>query len=477
MPGSARQIHINGLDKTPRSVKRRKLGTEDDGFHGSTIIVKTTANLSTPTTTKRGRGTPRNVPVSLSQDLQALDDAGQISVDAGLPNGHQEPRKNESTGLSSEGGATRQDTTNGDVMRTPHTRKGGRAPRVSSSQAVRLSDLIRREGNDVPMEDEITTSTPLTRQSGRERRRPRRYSDEIVPIEMPNLLNGLSVRKGKGGRPRKAATFKDVSLSQTTDQLGFKEIEHEERIGQSEPVWEDIGTGEVVGTSKDITSEKIPLKRRRGRVKKDNTTDGPSKGRHEQSDPVEEFNGIEQNMKDPQPPLKRKRREAREIGAMETLHESGNERSIPGEKVDRMVESVETLRDVNYLQSQLRKGHARSSKAEVSGRGTMRQEEPAEVPQSTIDPTEEDVITVGQGNSVSKDLFSRFTNDPETEQALFSIKTILLVKLTGKRRLPLVGVEGEYKKVYQTVSQTVLAGEGNSLLVIGARGSGKSTVC
>jgi origin recognition complex subunit 4 len=38
------------------------------------------------------------------------------------------------------------------------------------------------------------------------------------------------------------------------------------------------------------------------------------------------------------------------------------------------------------------------------------------------------------------------------------------------------GHDEELKKVHQVVEQTVLAGEGNSMLVIGARGSGKTTV-
>ncbi|KAL9106260.1 MAG: hypothetical protein Q9187_008582 [Circinaria calcarea] len=48
--------------------------------------------------------------------------------------------------------------------------------------------------------------------------------------------------------------------------------------------------------------------------------------------------------------------------------------------------------------------------------------------------------------------------------------------LTRKKRLPLVGLDEEYQKVHQVVEQTVTAGEGNSMLVIGARGSAKTTL-
>lgn len=49
-------------------------------------------------------------------------------------------------------------------------------------------------------------------------------------------------------------------------------------------------------------------------------------------------------------------------------------------------------------------------------------------------------------------------------------------RLNGIRRLRLVGLEEEYKKVHQLVEQTVIAGEGNSMIIIGARGSGKTTL-
>lgn len=65
----------------------------------------------------------------------------------------------------------------------------------------------------------------------------------------------------------------------------------------------------------------------------------------------------------------------------------------------------------------------------------------------------------------------------EKEPEMFTmLQTQVLENLTGKRRLPLVNVEDEYRKVHQLIEQTVLAGEGNSMLVIGSRGSGKTTL-
>lgn len=65
---------------------------------------------------------------------------------------------------------------------------------------------------------------------------------------------------------------------------------------------------------------------------------------------------------------------------------------------------------------------------------------------------------------------------PGFEQHLRLMQRVLLDRCTGRRRMPLQGQDDAFHKAFQLVEQTVLAGEGNSMLVIGARGSGKTTV-
>jgi origin recognition complex subunit 4 len=65
---------------------------------------------------------------------------------------------------------------------------------------------------------------------------------------------------------------------------------------------------------------------------------------------------------------------------------------------------------------------------------------------------------------------------PNFERHLRRMQRVLLDRCTGQRRIKLVGQDEAYEKAHQLVEQTVLAGEGNSMLVIGARGSGKTTV-
>ncbi|OLN88051.1 Origin recognition complex subunit 4 [Colletotrichum chlorophyti] len=67
-------------------------------------------------------------------------------------------------------------------------------------------------------------------------------------------------------------------------------------------------------------------------------------------------------------------------------------------------------------------------------------------------------------------------NIPNFAQHLSSLQRVLLDRCTGHRRIKLIDQEEAYATAHQLVKQTVLAGEGNSMLIIGARGCGKTTL-
>ncbi|KAK6340764.1 hypothetical protein TWF696_009084 [Orbilia brochopaga] len=71
---------------------------------------------------------------------------------------------------------------------------------------------------------------------------------------------------------------------------------------------------------------------------------------------------------------------------------------------------------------------------------------------------------------------AKFTGNV-TEDAVDLLKQMVTKKITG-RGLPdkLVGLTDEYNAVHQLLEQTVVAGEGNSILLVGPHGSGKSLV-
>lgn len=61
-------------------------------------------------------------------------------------------------------------------------------------------------------------------------------------------------------------------------------------------------------------------------------------------------------------------------------------------------------------------------------------------------------------------------------EALKIIRTIVLQKLTSKRHTPLANLDDEHAKVSNVITQAVTAGESNSMLLIGSRGSGKTAL-
>lgn len=66
---------------------------------------------------------------------------------------------------------------------------------------------------------------------------------------------------------------------------------------------------------------------------------------------------------------------------------------------------------------------------------------------------------------------------PNLDRHLRSLQRILLDRCAGRRRIQMFGQDEAAEKVRQLLEQTVLAAEGNSMMLIGPRGSGKTTVC
>ena len=62
------------------------------------------------------------------------------------------------------------------------------------------------------------------------------------------------------------------------------------------------------------------------------------------------------------------------------------------------------------------------------------------------------------------------------EDHLQCIQKVVLEKTTGKRPILLTNLDDEYAKVATVITQTITAGESNSMLLIGARGCGKTAM-
>jgi origin recognition complex subunit 4 len=95
--------------------------------------------------------------------------------------------------------------------------------------------------------------------------------------------------------------------------------------------------------------------------------------------------------------------------------------------------------------------------------------------------SQDDATAVGKSvaNGVKSSVVAREDQRPDIpnfDQHLRSAQRVLLDRCAGRRRIKLRGQDEAYEKAFQLVEQTVVAGEGNSMMVIGARGCGKTTV-
>jgi origin recognition complex subunit 4 len=66
--------------------------------------------------------------------------------------------------------------------------------------------------------------------------------------------------------------------------------------------------------------------------------------------------------------------------------------------------------------------------------------------------------------------------ESDEDPHLTAVKAKVLSRLTNSLLVPLVNLASEYAKVHSLLKATVTAGEGNSILILGARGSGKTTL-
>ncbi|KAL8856535.1 MAG: hypothetical protein Q9178_006850 [Gyalolechia marmorata] len=108
-----------------------------------------------------------------------------------------------------------------------------------------------------------------------------------------------------------------------------------------------------------------------------------------------------------------------------------------------------------------------------SNPSNIHQEQPDDILRVPIEaPTLDPKLPEALNKSTTK-LRKLLKTCPAESLSLF--KSELLAGLTG-RCSSLVNLDEEYRKLHQLVAQTVLAGEGNSMLLIGPRGCGKTTL-
>ena len=170
-------------------------------------------------------------------------------------------------------------------------------------------------------------------------------------------------------------------------------------------------------------------------------------------------------------------------------NKDGSKKSVAFEDEQRQIEGQLDFKDTSE-RTQATEKIKRISKA--IGLPTMEKAEP-----ELVDTSPED-LSAGEGDnpvealvtedSAFPDLLplrntlsnaaSAWKSLPQADQdpSLTAIKSKVLLRLTTSSLVPLTNLATEYAKVHSLLKATITAGEGNSLLILGARGSGKTNL-
>ncbi|OBT66228.1 hypothetical protein VE03_04389 [Pseudogymnoascus sp. 23342-1-I1] len=353
-----------------------------------------------------------------------------------------------------------------------------------------LEDEAAAESTSAKVTDEAAVeaapaSEPKSRSAGRQKRKQRRYSTEVAETEVAGtgvaerlVLEPKSIltpsKRGRG-RPRKSVAFEQTTPAEGDVDLGFKDIPIDQATDEpiDEPIdqpidqplpsqtpiprnrggppknrdLEELPQPQIVVTA-DV-SEAVPQKRGRGRPRKI----------HDPSQPEKATKSPKAN---PRIPIIVEPDDEEEVDEEVCAICENGDSEAPNEimfcdscdlAVHQECYNIPTIPEGEWICSDCQPEDPVEDTADV-------QEKVSEI-------DAESIFDIGGSEPPAI---------PGLEDHLMTIQRLLLDKLTGRKRLKLHGLDDEFQKVYQVVEQTVMSGEGNSMLVIGARGSGKTTL-
>ncbi len=350
---------MSDFEPSPRSSKRRRIATPD---------ARSAKSQVTPSTSRR---TSQRVSSTSRRLFKARDSEDELAQESPSTNVHdstygsKEDSLNEdeiacgTVALGAEAHAISSESAD-ELAQHEVTITPTKSPRKSSRQQGRAPETAEEASTGRRSQKNAEEMSIGTRSSGRERKRPRRFSSGLEDNQSLPLPSGVfTPSKTKNQTPRKSVTFEQDGTAVEGD-LGFKDLD-------------------------TTTTKKTPRVRSRKKPR--------------QSDDAQE-------------------------------------------KADKDFHQIPEVASNNQ----------KSRVPEI-------EEEPVpDVPQLLI------IATTPLLDSDAADV------DPRLEP----VKSLVLSRLTGQILTPLTSLEAEYNKLYALLSATVTSGEGNSILLLGSRGTGKT---
>ncbi|KAL4935441.1 AAA ATPase domain-containing protein, partial [Aspergillus oleicola] len=310
-------------------------------------------------------------------------------------------------------------------MHNPRTAKRRRVSNTSPAQDED-GDTAMQDATATPLKDESATATGTgtpameTRSSGRQRKAPERYEDQPVEVQRTR-----SVRKAKGTpRSTPRGTPKTAAAS------------------ASKPDSTSKSSRAASGSARTSLrrSSAVP-------VSEPDAEDGDGDG----DDNEDEDEDFEDGSGSPQPSAKNvTRTRSKRASVRFTGAENDDTADVNGDgEADDFQDGLDDLVGMQ-LQQDLVREHS-NGKYEATA-------------------VEDQVPLPDYAEQFQQFIRSGY------EKEVQLLTKVVAEKLNGKRLVPLKGLDAEYHKVHQLIEQTVSVGEGNSMLLLGSRGSGKTAI-
>ncbi|KAH7359519.1 origin recognition complex subunit 4 C-terminus-domain-containing protein [Pyrenochaeta sp. MPI-SDFR-AT-0127] len=428
------------MDDSPRSAKRRKVNTPkviESSPPKTTSAKRASGRLTTRSVSytigvvgsdveeepapKRGRR-PKGATNGTPAKRAAVEDIDIYDDIEGALGGAVSPRPTQrrlQTGSREDTASTGEATDELQQVTAPPKRGRGRPRKEESANRSRLQNLSKSAKNKQPVDAAIHDNIALQASTPRE--------------------------SGKGSRTP-AASLRKSTVSRTN-------VRRKEQIPTQEG---EIGTVRTRNGGHGATASKLQSRKR--------TADSTQSKVPSEDEEISVAT----------PSKSSKRRTAiRDRKEIETDDELAKRDPQSGKK-----QAASTRRRMNRTDHVDNQDEERWSDAEVHANG---QDDDMDVDGnsvlgSVLDPTEPSPFNKPISAQKEKLAPPLIYGNLATGRELDLLKTIVMERITGKRPSPLVGLDEEYKSVYQLVEHTITAGEGNSMLVIGARGSGKTAL-
>ncbi|KAL3437240.1 origin recognition complex subunit 4 C-terminus-domain-containing protein [Aspergillus tetrazonus] len=318
-------------------------------------------------------------------------------------------RVSDSTGMDRDGDTTMQDVAT--PLQTQETPNAAGTDTANGSNGDANTDT----------RTDATPSRAGLRSSGRQRKAPQRYEDEVIHIR--------SVRKSRSmpGKEKDAVTSTSTSTAVTTEnftQSGSRNARQQPHRSLQRSVSE-------AGTDN-----------------KDEEEDEEDEEEDEDEDEDVDDESVSPEPKTRRPTRTRSKRTAVRFTdtRADELKDGDKNGDADGESPDDFPDALDDLVNMQ-LQNGIAQGH-------LSGQDEAMGEEPL---------------------PAYAEHFQQFVRNGHTKEMQLLTKTVV-EKLNGKRLVPLKGLDPEYQKVHQLIEQTVTFGEGNSMLLLGSRGAGKTAI-